>query len=348
MNIRLATNRDASNWNHYVSSHPSATPYHHYAWKTAIVCAYQHQAYYFIAEDQDKNITGILPSIKIKPPFLSGKLSALPFCDVGEALANNEDIKNELIHYALNVSKSNNLTTFEYRASSTTQNDDLTGKKVRMLLALPSSSEVLLKGFKSKHRSQINKAKKNGLTIKLGRENELLDAFYDVFSQNMRKLGSPVHSKKFFQEILRHYGENIIISTIWINQQITGAGIVLLNGSKASIPWASTIAEYNKLAPNMLLYWSLLEYVSDNGYEQFDFGRSTVDEGTYRFKKQWGAKPQLLDWQNYQSGILELSDEISSDHTHGKLRSFIEKIWQQLPLKITLWIGPKVRKYISL
>jgi hypothetical protein len=47
----------------------------------------------------------------------------------------------------------------------------------------------------------------------------------------------------------------------------------------------------------MLLYWTKLEYACDNGNKTFDFGRSTPGEGTYRFKPQWGAKPQPLHWQ---------------------------------------------------
>ena len=31
----------------------------------------------------------------------------------------------------------------------------------------------------------------------------------------------------------------------------------------------------------MLRYWNLLKYASNEGYEIFDFGRSTCDEGNY-------------------------------------------------------------------
>ena len=46
----------------------------------------------------------------------------------------------------------------------------------------------------------------------------------------------------------------------------------------------------------MLLYWTFLAFAADNGYGQFDFGRSTPGEGTYRFKSQWGAEPHQLYW----------------------------------------------------
>jgi lipid II:glycine glycyltransferase (peptidoglycan interpeptide bridge formation enzyme) len=39
----------------------------------------------------------------------------------------------------------------------------------------------------------------------------------------------------------------------------------------------------------MLLYWTMIRDSIERGYKVFDFGRSTPNEGTYNFKKQWGA-----------------------------------------------------------
>lgn len=220
--------------------------------------------------------------------------------------------------------------------------------KVRMLMDFPENSDALMKGFKSKLRSQIRKAEKNGLTSSIGNDTAHLEHFYQVFARNMRDLGSPVHSKAWFEALVVSYGENLIIANVFSNNQIIGAGIVLFCGDKACIPWASTNSDYNHLAPNMLLYWTLLAFSNDNGCKQFDFGRSTLGEGTYKFKKQWGAKPQLLIWDQYnQSGVLQQSSTVSSPQ-QSKIRHLVETTWKKLPVKLTVFIGPKIRKYISL
>jgi hypothetical protein len=36
--------------------------------------------------------------------------------------------------------------------------------------------------------------------------------------------------------------------------------------------------------------------------KSFDFGRSTMNEGTYKFKKQWGCEPTQLHWSEIASG----------------------------------------------
>ena len=91
-----------------------------------------------------------------------------------------------------------------------------------MLLDLPSSAEELWDGFKSKLRSQIRKAEKNGLTFEFA--NEKIDDYYSVFSLNMRDLGSPVHSKKWFEEITKQFKDNAKLGLVYYRGKSIGAG----------------------------------------------------------------------------------------------------------------------------
>lgn len=347
--IRLATLTDKELWNQYVYQHVDATPYHNFAWLESAKIAYQHNFIAWLALDENNTVVGVLPTVFIKPPLKSGKLSALPFCDVGGALANNSSITEQLLTKAHRYCQQNNIPTFEHRQSIqhelNTEEAVSSASKVRMLLNLPENSEILFSSFKSKLRSQIRKAEKNGLTSSVGQDQKHLGGFYQVFARNMRDLGSPVHSKQWFEAILSTYQENIIIANVYKDDVVVGAGIVLCNGNKCSIPWASTNADYNRLAPNMLLYWSLLAHVADNKFTSFDFGRSTPGEGTYKFKQQWGSEPLALDWQTFSQGqqLIENNNKSTS-----KLRSYVENIWKKLPVATTVAIGPKVRKYISL
>lgn len=345
MNIRLSAVTDELAWDQYVSTHPDATPYHRFAWVKSIEQAYHHKNISFIALEGD-SVVGVLPCISMKKPFANTMFCSLPYCDLGFCLANNETIQKALITEAIKHLKSLKGTTFEYRDTSSVATDETTldGKKVRMLLPLPETSEALMSGFKSKLRSQIRKSEKNGLTFEIASSPKNIDDFYQIFSINMRKLGSPVHSKKWFETIFNNYADNIILSVVYAENTPIGAGIVLTNGNKACIPWASTVSEYNRLAPNMMLYWSLLQHVADTSISEFDFGRSTYNEGTYKFKRQWGAVPTPLKWSNLNSDIKN-HDEAAGT---SKTRELVENIWSKLPLKVTTVIGPKIRKHISL
>jgi FemAB-related protein (PEP-CTERM system-associated) len=351
MKIRTATETDASRWDEFIKNASSASPYHYFAWKTSVESAYGMKSQYLIAEDDNNNVVGILPAIWVKAPLSQAKLCALPYCDHGEAIANAPHISQALIDHARHIALQQG-ATFEYRDTALFDdfcNDDHqidpSIQKVRMLLPLPGSSEVLLKDFKAKLRSQIKKSEKNGLSYKIGNSAELLEHFYTIFTINMRDLGSPTHSKRWFQAIAENFADQCVISVVFHEDKAIGAGLILLAGSNVSIPWASTLRSYNRLAPNMLMYWSLLKYSADQGYDYFDFGRSTVGEGTYKFKAQWGAQPVPLLWSDYKE---EQQETLKTSDSSGYLRQLAEDIWRKMPLPLSVIIGSRVRKYISL
>ena len=350
MKIRVVIASDQTAWNEYVDSHNEATPYHRFAWLLSIEQAYQHQNVSLLAFNDNK-VVGVLPCIKMRKPLSKVSYCALPFCDLGFGLADDPSILQALQSEALALLQREGGNSFDYRDSvDTLPGDELTGKKVRMVLPLPGSSEALMAGFKSKLRSQIRKAEKNGLTCVIANNQTKIDDFYQIFAINMRKLGSPVHSKKWFECLFNNYDQYCILSVVYSDNVPVGAGIVIRNANKAAIPWASTAAEYNKLAPNMMLYWSLLEHVSNLGCVEFDFGRSTFDEGTYKFKRQWGAEPTPLAWSNLVSNLAPSQTTMAktSAANISQIRTLVEKTWSKLPLGITTRFGPKIRKYITL
>jgi len=212
-----------------------------------------------------------------------------------------------------------------------------------MLLDLPDSSEALLKSFKSKLRSQINRPLKEGLRVQSGGV-ELVDEFYGVFLENMRDLGSPVHSKMLIRNAVLEFPERARVFVVYQNATPLAASLAFGFKGIFMNPWASALRRFGHLSPNMLLYWGMLEHAAQNGYATFDFGRSTPGEGTFKFKEQWGAKPAPLHWQYI--GWEAAGSENGSDLS--RRFDWAAAVWKRLPLAATRVFGPALRKYISL
>jgi len=87
----------------------------------------------------------------------------------------------------------------------------------------------------------------------------------------------------------------------------------------------------------MLLYWHLLVRAVERGQVFFDFGRSSEESNTYRFKKQWGATPFPAPWQYYlrQGTVGDMRPD------NPKYQRLI-RIWQRLPVGLTRLIGPPI------
>ncbi|MCP4647836.1 MAG: GNAT family N-acetyltransferase [bacterium] len=199
-----------------------------------------------------------------------------------------------------------------------------------------------MKTFKSKLRSQIRKPLKEGLRASVGGI-ELLDDFYRVFSVNMRDLGSPVHSKKLMRRVIEEFPSTARVVLVYRGKEPMACSLVIGFGDTLKNPWASSLREYSVLSPNMLLYSTMLDYACDNNYRFFDFGRSSPNEGTYRFKEQWGAKPTPLHWYYISIG--------SEESIKGEEKARFERVihyWKRLPVPLTKIVGPSIRKHIGL
>ena len=350
--VKQLTRSDQPIWDDYVNTSNKTTPYHRFAWGKAVERSYCFETLY-VGAFHESELIGVMPLIRMGMPFRQKSLVSLPYCDGAGAVADTQEALDALIAFATDHITKETQEPVELRNADTTTVEPETladGQKVRMLLSLAPSPDEQMANFKSKLRSQIRKAEKNGLSSKIIVYNDTdsfaqhVDEFYAVIAGNMRLLGSPVHSKAWFMSVLREYADNAYMVLVYKEEIVVGGGIVLLNNNTASIPWASTNAEYNRLAPNMLLYWAVLNEAITKGAQVFDFGRSTVNEGTYNFKKQWGSQPAPLHWATYEGGnLVEVLDIGKS-----KARDLVESIWKQLPLWLVNYVGPKVRKFVSL
>ncbi len=343
MKVRLFNDEDRDRWDSYVLKSPASTSYHLISWKDVIERSFGHKTYYLLAEDKDNEINGILPLIHLKSFLFGNFMVSLPYFNYGGICADNEEIADQLLNVAIVLAKEKHVKHIELRHMQPINKVlPLKTAKVSMRLKLPQNSEELWKSFSSKLRSQIRRPEKEGMYSRLGKEEEL-DSFYTIFSMNMRDLGTPVYSKEIFRNIFSEFPETTRICTIyskWADPVASG----FLVGFKEilEIPWASSLRSYNHYSPNMLLYWSALKFACENGYKVFDFGRSTPEEGTYRFKEQWGAKPTQLYWHYW----LKNGGPLPELNPKNPKYQMAIKIWKKLPVRLTNLIGPRIVKNI--
>ena len=320
--IRTMTPADTGLWDAYISNSSRGNAYQKFLWGQAIYQTYAHTTYNLMAVKAGPDATGqagkevvvgVLPLVHIKHFLFGNKLYSMPYADLGGLTADNQWVEQLLLDNALGIAHQKNIPVVELRQSSplpelTQQTHDIFScctaqtNKVRMLLELPDSSEQLMNSFKSKLRSQIRRPLKDGLNIKVGGL-ELLNDFYHVFAVNMRDLGSPVHAKDFIKNLVEAALDSARLFIVYQGKRPLACSFTLGCGPTLSNPWASSLRKFNALSPNMLLYWAMLKYGCDNGYKTFDFGRSTPGEGTYKFKKQWGAVETPLNWYVYSNQL---------------------------------------------
>ncbi len=333
---------DRDGWDVYVETHPAASNYHQYGWREVIEGSFGHRCLYLAARKSDNVIEGILPLVLMRSRLFGRFLISLPFFNYGGVLCHGREAGDALMARAVGLQKEFGAEYIELRHTEPWSAELPTKQhKVAMILDLAESSEALWQGFNPKLRNQIRKAEKSDLTATVGGR-ELLADFYRVFARNMRDLGTPVYSRKFFSRILAVFREKSHIIVVHLQKKPVAAGLVSRFHDTMEIPWASSIRAYNPLCPNNLLYWTALQLALASGCRRFDFGRSTPGEGTYNFKKQWGARPTLLHWQY----LLPEGRAMPELNTKNPKFDLAIKLWRKLPLPVTRLLGPRIVKCI--
>jgi len=311
---------------------------HQEKWISAVSKGFGHRTYLLQARTGNE-VTGVLPLCLVNGPIFGKFLVSLPYVNTGGVWARDEHTATALISSACDLADKLQVKYLELRHEFEVDHSRINFQrtdKVHMRLELPTSSEELLASFKSKVRSQVKKSMQFGHTVEFGGR-ELVADFYRVFAANMRDLGTPVFSKGLFENILRQFGDDAELCLVFNEGAAAAAGLLVHANRSSEVPSASCIRKFNRTNANMFMYWHMLKRCIDRGSRQFDFGRSSADSGTYRFKAQWGAKPHPAVWQYYVRDGDPPAMTASSD---GKQR--LVKLWQRLPLWLTKLIGPTI------
>jgi len=343
MHVTEVSTQDAGKaWDGYVQNHPLASGYHLMAWRCVMEKACGHRTFYLMATDEHGEVRGVLPLVFLSSRFFGRFLVSMPFFNYGGLLTDTLEAQGALLEAAIGLAKELPAAYIELRhQQSLDLNWPSKQHKVSMRLDLPGDFEVLWKEFPSKLRSQVRRAQKEEMTVRIDGM-DILGDFYKVFARNMRDLGTPAYGRRFFEAIVQTFPQETRNCVVYLKKQPISAGFLYAFRNTLEIPWASSDRRYNHLAPNMLLYSSMLEFACREGFRQFDFGRSSATSGTYRFKEQWGARPVPLHWYYWLGNGHSLPNLSPDNPTYG----LAIKVWSRLPLALTRVFGPAIVRNI--
>jgi FemAB-related protein (PEP-CTERM system-associated) len=334
----------AGQWDAFVRAQPDWTHNHLYGWRTVMQKSMGHDSPYLVARDDDGRIAGVLPLVRVKSRLFGHFLVSIPFLNYGGPLGTDEAIA-ALGAYAAELAAKDRADVTELR--SRTDVGDISGftvshRKITVLMDSSGGSEALWKRLSSKVRSQVRRPQKDGVTARIGPDQ--VGAFYEVFAHHMRDLGTPVMPRSFFEEIAREFGSDVLFAVAYHDDKPIACGAGFRWGGESNpefeITWASALREYNRMSPNMLVYWELMKYVADNGVTTFNFGRCTPGGNTHKFKTQWGTTDQPLWWYERRAAGAATPSEGHGAAARGPA------VWKRLPLSVANLIGPRIIRFI--
>lgn len=341
---RPAIHADRERWRGLWSSNAPVALSRHPDWLFILHDALRQEPYLLEAADESRTL-GILPLAYVHSRLFGKFLVSLPYLNTAGVMtfdspAPDHSIANALIDKAVELADRLDVRYLELRHELRHAHDKLNHElttKVHMRLPLPDTREALWAGFSPKVRNQIRKGESQGLTVAWGDDGAVLADFYRVFSRNMRDLGTPVYPERLFREIATRFRGRAEFCLVKRQSRPIAAALLLHGCGITEVPSASSLREFNSTNANMLMYWHLLCRAVERGQQTFDFGRSSVDSNTYRFKKQWGAEPTPAIWQYYAR-----QGDVGAMRPDSDRNQRLIQIWRRLPLWLTRQLGPLV------
>jgi serine/alanine adding enzyme len=327
-------------WDQFVRARPNAGPYLLSGWTQLVHEVFGHRTYFIEARTRAGELRGVLPIVRQKSLLFGGSLTSGAFFNYGGTLADSEADAQGLMECARTLAERLKCRYLELRDVREQPGRWLMRTdKASLILPLPTEFAALSKQLGSKLRSQVKRAERESVSVRIGGM-PLLEDFYGVFCDTMHRLGTPVYPRRFFAAILERFStESVIVMIDRGGKPVAGAFMVFENGT-AEVPWAACRQEAKSQGFNMKLYWEALRIAIERGCKQFDFGRSTVGSGPYQFKLQWGARPRQLYWYRWEhpgwnAGPLNSASD-------GKLVHLATAAWKRLPRVVANALGPLV------
>ena len=317
---------------------------HDPAWLSVLRDAMGHKTMALLSRDASGALVGYLPLALVTSRLFGRFLVSLPYLNRAGIVANDPAVRRELLAQACGLADKFKVQYLELRHHQSTLDDDKImynrDEKQRMVLTLPDEADSLWSGYSAKVRNQVRKGDKAGLAIRFG-GHELLEAFYSVFSTNMRDLGTPVYPRGLFGKVLQAFDNHAELA-VAEHEGRAVAGALLIHSRlgdvrETQVPSASSLRDAKHTNANMWMYHELLKRAVERGSTTFDFGRSSPDSGTYRFKKQWGAGPEPTTWQYY----VRYGDVGAVRPDNPKYQRRIAA-WRKLPVWVTRLVGPTI------
>jgi serine/alanine adding enzyme len=336
--MRVETWRDGAAWDAFVATAPDASITHLWAWREVMDRAYGHPSFYLAALDRT-GLCGVLPLTLVTGRLVGRHMVSIPFMDHGGICgALDPEAGSALVREAQGLARTHRAVLGLRSKRETAIDLPRSLEKVLMVLSLEGGEEGVWKRIPSKRRGQIRKGQRHGLTASI-RGADALGEFYRVMATNMRDLGSPVHSVRFFRAVMESLGERARIILVRSGDVTVGAGLLLADGDNLWVPWSSSLRRYFSQGPNQVLYWESMRHGIAEGFRTFDFGRSSVGSGTFQAKREWGAEPEQLYWHYHPADAGPPEEDVQR-------LAWGVRAWRRLPLSIANLVGPAIRRGI--
>src|SRR5215469_8577561 len=172
---------------------------------------------------------------------------------------------------------------------------------------LRSDPETIFSNFhKNCIQRKIRRAEREGLQYEAGRSPSTFAKFYHLLLLTRRRHGLPPQPMAWFRNLAACFGDNLTIRVASKGGRPIASILTLLHKKTLVYKYGCSDPVLHKQGAMPMLFWKAIQEEKQRGAEEFDLGRSTINQpGLSAFKEHLGAACYRLSY--YRLGQHELS-----------------------------------------
>lgn len=338
--VKELTPEQHARWDAFVLRHPHGSPFHLQAWRATIEEVFGYKPMYLLVE-RDDEMEAVVPLFLVKNILVKSALISTPFAVYGGILANSPEAASLLYHEIRARAESLGVQYVELRNAYPEQcvGTPNVSRYVTFTQRISPREEEILESIPRKTRYMVRRALKHPYQCTITRET---GKFEEIYSENLRRLGTPSFPSRYFRALLRNFQQYADIREYQLEGKTVAAVFSLYFRDQMLPYYGASLPQYNAYAPNNYMYFDMMRWGGANGYGLFDFGRSKRESGSYEFKVHWGMEERPLPYEM----ILVRRKTLPNFSPANPKYQLAIKAWQHVPLWLTRAIGPYLLRLV--
>lgn len=339
-------------WKTLVETHPAATVFHTTNWLNALQRTYGYQPTVLTLTGPDKPLENGIVLCRVSSWLTGNRLVSVPFSDHCQPLVHEtadlipllSSLKTRIGYEGCKYVEMRPLKPLDIEIESRALLAPEDSFCIH-LLDLRSPADELFKGFhKNSVRAPLRRSQREGVRIEEGRNEVLLKAFYDLLILTRRRHRIPPQPMEWFRNLIDFFGDGALIRVAYKDRVPIASILTLAHNRSVVYKYGCSDPSFNNSGATAALIWHAIQAAQKEGFEQFDFGRSELENtGLITFKDHWGATRTALRYYRYPWA--------SSTLNRSALKGFGERVAQRivpyLPDAVLTSIGKLLYKHAA-
>jgi CelD/BcsL family acetyltransferase involved in cellulose biosynthesis len=334
-------------WPELLRHHPQATIFHTPGWLNALRGTYGYEPMVLTTSAPNAELRNGLVFCQINSWLTGRRLVSLPFSDHCQPLADGADLE-AVLEYLRNRARSERWKYIELRLLSGDGSVESRAPFIKGTgygfhkIDLRPDADTIFRGFHdSCIRRKIRKAERERLTYEAGQSDSLLRKFHHLLVLTRRRHMLPPQPLAWFQNLIARLKEQLTIHVVSKDGEPAASIMTLSYKTSLVYKYGCSDSKFNNLGGTPLLFWKAIQEGKQAGAEEFDLGRSDLeDPGLSTFKGHLGGAASELNYYRYCISQSRKSPATSK-------RSYLREAFARMPDPIFTGAGRLLYRHMG-